>query len=646
MAWVRPTVEVAFTTNPGTVPGSWTDISQWCMGPMVWSYGRDAEMDQAQAGTLSLVLDNRDRRFDPLHNLGPYYGNLKPRKRIRVTASGTTLFTGFVDGWPQTYDDFARVATVELKAIDPTVFLATSKITGTPYEIEVLYDQPVAWFPLDEADTLLARNVINPNGKGIYASDGVKLNQDTTGVWSKAPFFFDAARPGGTLAVPLPAESKGFGLNLGDPMGVAGALNPQSVEFWVKLVPVAIAGLGQRDYGIALHLCSSSSNTDRIAMSDNSVVANDMNMGVSPPFKGVRGVDDGGWHHVVLTSSGGTQNIYIDGTLDATKSSANRIVYGSSLGFIGQFWGHGSMAGYFFNTVDVQRFQGYLRHIAYYDVALTAAQVSNHYNAAYGFPNDTTGDRIERVLKWVGWPNTEQVIDEGASKLQPQTEPLNGYALPYIQSIAQTERGLFFCQPDGKFRFRSRHFSAVDVNAKTVQATFGDDLSDLRYLKVKPASDELFIFNDAAVSRKGGRRFVIEDVGSIGTYFRRSLELSGLLSHSDSESEVLAQFILDLYKTPLDRIESMSFDARTTATHETLARTLRLGDRLLIKFKQMATGNQQGFTQIVEKITHRVNWSERDWSVEIVGSPIEIQNSGTYFIVGTSTVGGTDVLTF
>lgn len=645
MAWVKPVVEVAFTTDPGTVPGTWTDISQWCMGPMSWTYGRDAEMDQAQAGTLSLTLDNRDRRFDPLHSSGPYFGNLKPRKRIRVTSGSDVVFTGFVDGWPQSYDSFAKMATVELRAIDPTVFLATSKITGTPYEIQVLYDQPVAWFPLDDVDSLLARNVVNANGKGIYANDGVKLNQDAGGVWGKAPYFFDASRPGGTLASPLPEQSKGFGLNLGDPMNGGGFSNPQSVEFWVKILPRAVQGLGQRNYGISVHVCTAAANTDHIAGSFNSVVRCDQN-DAGLGLVGARAVDDGAWHHVALTSNGTTQRIYVDGTLDASRSSSLRIVYGTSTGFVGQFWGNGSINGYHFNILDYQRFEGFLRHIAYYDYELSAAQIRDHFEAGYGFPNDTTGERIARILKWVGWNDTQQVIDDGASKVQPQTDALSGYALNYIQELARTERGLFFAQPDGEFRFRSRHFAAVDIRSMNVQGTFGDDSTDLRYVSVQPASDELFIYNDVAASRNSGRRFVKEDAASIADYFRRSLELSGLQCHSDSEPEVLVEFILDLYKEPLDRIASLTFDARYSTGHTTLAQDLRLGDRIVVKYKQMSTGSQITYTQIVERMTHRINWSTREWTVELVCSPIEIQNSDNYFIIGTDTVGGSAVLTF
>ena len=56
--------------------------------------GRSYELDRQEAGTLQLVLDNRNRYFDPSYVSGPYYGLLKPMRRIRVycTWKGVTYY--------------------------------------------------------------------------------------------------------------------------------------------------------------------------------------------------------------------------------------------------------------------------------------------------------------------------------------------------------------------------------------------------------------------------------------------------------------------------------------------------------------------------------------------------------------------------
>lgn len=56
-------LEVAFDTQPGDIP-IWTDITEYARG-LNTVRGRSRELDRYQAGRLTAVLDNRDRRFDP-----------------------------------------------------------------------------------------------------------------------------------------------------------------------------------------------------------------------------------------------------------------------------------------------------------------------------------------------------------------------------------------------------------------------------------------------------------------------------------------------------------------------------------------------------------------------------------------------------
>jgi hypothetical protein len=641
MAFVKPVVEVAFTTNPGTVPGggAWTDISQWCMNSMEWVQGRDVELDSASTATLTLVLDNRDRRFDPKHSAGPYFGNLKARRRIRVTISGTLMFTGFIDGWPQAYSDFSRTSTVTIRANDPMSFLATAKITGTPYELQVGLDAPISWYPLDEVDSLQARNIMDVKRAGQYANEGVKLNQPAGGIWENAPLFTNAGRPGGTAASPQPAESKGFGVALGDPLLGAGFAGNSTVEYWEKIYPAGIAGYGQRDYGVAVHLCSTTGNTTKLAYIDNSVVSNRSTFGTT----GGRAIDDGSWHHVVMTYDGSQRLFYVDGSLDATVGGATPL-FGTNTGFIGHYWGSISTNTFFWNVVDVLMQPIHLRHIAYYNYALSPAQVADHYNAALGFPEDYAGSRVARILDYAGWPNTERVLDAGASRLQAQRDPFSGYALGYIQEVVKAERGNFYSQPDGKLRFRSRHYEFLDTGAKTSQATFGDDSTDLRYKDIQPADDQLFVINDVVSQVKGGRTFSKVNQASIDTYFRRSLELTGLLNLSDAEAEVMCQWITARYNDPGARISSLVLDARFDANVQAQAIARKLGDKITVKFKQMATGSQITYVQLIEQIKHAYDWSELTWTVDLSLSPAD---TATPFVIGTDLVGsGSKVMVF
>lgn len=128
------------------VSGTWTDIS---IGHEVRSVstrrGRSNESDSFSAGTATVTLDNRERDFDPSYVDSPYYPNVKPNRRVRVSMywAGTLyyLFTGYVDSWPQEFvnpsDGF-----VPLSLTDGFKILAKSE---NPHPILQLDDEEVGF---------------------------------------------------------------------------------------------------------------------------------------------------------------------------------------------------------------------------------------------------------------------------------------------------------------------------------------------------------------------------------------------------------------------------------------------------------------------------------------------------------------------
>jgi len=98
--------------------------------------GRNNELARVEAGTLDLLLDNRSARFNPENSSGPYYGNLVPKRQVRVWArSGATeklLFTGFVGGWPQEFPDSGSDAVARVSATDMMGLLARARFSPPP----------------------------------------------------------------------------------------------------------------------------------------------------------------------------------------------------------------------------------------------------------------------------------------------------------------------------------------------------------------------------------------------------------------------------------------------------------------------------------------------------------------------------------
>jgi len=67
--------------------------------------GRSNELDRFQAGSIDVVLDNRQRLYDPTAGtaVSPYGVSLKPRKEITVALDGEAAFVGQVDDWDLEY---------------------------------------------------------------------------------------------------------------------------------------------------------------------------------------------------------------------------------------------------------------------------------------------------------------------------------------------------------------------------------------------------------------------------------------------------------------------------------------------------------------------------------------------------------------
>ena len=95
--WPKLRAQVSLTTAPFATP-SWTTIHEGTTTQRAFGFrssmGRGFELDPFQPATAEVDLENSDRRFDPGNTAGPYFGQLLPRKRMRIQADwGTYLLS-------------------------------------------------------------------------------------------------------------------------------------------------------------------------------------------------------------------------------------------------------------------------------------------------------------------------------------------------------------------------------------------------------------------------------------------------------------------------------------------------------------------------------------------------------------------------
>jgi hypothetical protein len=66
--------------------------------------GKNRQLDEFDPGLANVVFDNNDRTFDPEYAASPYFGQVIPKRAIRVSSAGNRLFTGVIDDWGLTYN--------------------------------------------------------------------------------------------------------------------------------------------------------------------------------------------------------------------------------------------------------------------------------------------------------------------------------------------------------------------------------------------------------------------------------------------------------------------------------------------------------------------------------------------------------------
>lgn len=68
------------------------------------SRGKSRDLDQFNAGQLSVVWNNNDRDFDPTFEASPYFGQIVPKRQIRVTVDDIIQFEGTIQDWNVEYN--------------------------------------------------------------------------------------------------------------------------------------------------------------------------------------------------------------------------------------------------------------------------------------------------------------------------------------------------------------------------------------------------------------------------------------------------------------------------------------------------------------------------------------------------------------
>jgi hypothetical protein len=136
--------------------------------------GKNRQLDEFDAGLANVVFDNNDRTFDPEYAASPFFGQIIPKRAIRISSAGQRVFTGVIDDWNLDYnpggDSEASAASSDAFTLFNTQTLpagtATPQLSGA--RVNAILNLPdVSWSSQDR----LIDPGVTEFGADVFAED-------------------------------------------------------------------------------------------------------------------------------------------------------------------------------------------------------------------------------------------------------------------------------------------------------------------------------------------------------------------------------------------------------------------------------------------------------------------------------------------
>lgn len=139
-------------TLAGTI---FVDVTEYVENIQI-SRGKSRLLDKFQSGGCQVTFDNTNRYFDPTFTASPYFGNIIPRREIRVSVDDVFQFAGVVDDWNLDYEPQGK-QTASAVASDGFTKLANQTLEGglqtaqkSGERINAILDDPGVDWPNDK----------------------------------------------------------------------------------------------------------------------------------------------------------------------------------------------------------------------------------------------------------------------------------------------------------------------------------------------------------------------------------------------------------------------------------------------------------------------------------------------------------------
>lgn len=592
--------------------GTWTNVAADVVA-LSTRRGRNKESGAFETGQLIFTVRNDSRTYDPDHVSGPYYGKLRPNRRVRyeVTVGGATfpVFAGYVDRITQESGG-PNDATATFQVSDAFKILNRVELPGSAYAAEVRSDLPSNWWRLgDNAGSTTAA----PSA-GAYSL--TKVGSPSFGQPSLSVRDDDSA---------VKMNAAGDGLQGIFPEGTFPFTTAGTIEFLYRKdvldsqSPVvglySLGATGATSWGVD-PIPSSAPNVRWTLINNAGGTFDALSTGVN--------INDLATHHIAITWSAGSPiKIYVDG-VDRTSGS---VIFTGSMASSNKW----AVA---MNAIDYPPFIATTvgsvctyDELALYTTALSAADIAAHNQAARTpWNGDLPGARLARILDLAAVPAADRNLAAGVTTLQATN--LSGSTLAYAQKVEETTLGSFFVARDGDVTYIDRRDLQVGPYLTAKFALVDDDSgAGVPYMTAEAEVDEAFIVTRSTASREGSYAVTVGDAAAQTEFGLIDEVHDGLLHDSDAYSKDYAEWVLNTSKQPRSRIGTIALElTKDPAGMYPTILGLELGDRVTYKRKPQNVGAVTSLDMRVEAIRHTVE--RQTWKTELQLSPFNLAPTG------------------
>jgi len=698
---MSPKVYIDVTSNVLADPTTWIDITQWVKS-LDFAYGRPrGAVDDFQPGQGSMLLDNRDGRFDPSNTASPYYPNLTLKRRVKVTGyvlSGgafsreDTLAVGWIEGWPQTWKHRSQVET-QVNWTDAFGILTNHDLPDSAwdYMIQTHVDagRVVAWYRWGDTDNYAIDSSGNGNHGRYMVTSGATQLKDGDGLPA-------AVVKAAQVDSIMPACNRSS-LSLGKLIAETGqpATAPSGTWRWPGVLcggATALWGLGDFtvEYWI-LHRAAFSLSAAGLASATTSrnqwVTWWGDYLGAAAGFGcGITGkvgptmaywtdlgsgypvwlyasgpqedapagadialpsLDDGVAHHVAHTveqvtspADGWLVSTYVDGAfVQDTFFAFAEAVPG---------WFQAAIVGYQNKYAADATFDigagSIIGDLVFYNEAITATQISlNHNSGRYGRITAggalTSGEAADQVLTMSGATLTAAVNSGGKYVASGKLDGRD--VVEVLRDLARGEDGLAYQHRDGTLRFMLETWRRLGPAAST-QFTLTDDASSpgglvLGFADCDFAYDDGLVANSVSVTHENGTAQAT-DATSIAAIGRYERSISTSLADA-ADAQALAEFRVWQLKNPRLDIGEVSYDALQSDDSITATAQYAAVPNRVRVIRTRPNGTQIDDTYWIMSVRHRIEPANGLWTVGLGLTPAD--EPGIPFTIDTSQLDST-----